>query len=132
MNFLLLWINEKGERELATPPLDGTILPGVTRQSILDLCRSWGEFKVTERKIPMAAVLKAASEGRILEAFGAGTAAVVSPVKLIHFNGVDITVPLDPTNAAAGAGEGGREGGREGERGIGWLLTWRRGCPFSP
>ena len=34
----------------------------------------------------------------------AGTAAVVSPVKLIHFNGVDITVPLDPTNPSAGAG----------------------------
>ena len=104
MNFMLLWVNEQGQRELVTPPLDGTILPGVTRQSILDLCRQWGEFAVVERRIPMAAVLKAASEGRILEAFGAGTAAVVSPVKLIHFNGVDITVPLDPSDPNAGAG----------------------------
>ena len=72
MNFLLFWVNERGERELVTPPLDGTILPGVTRQSMLDLAREWGEFKVTERRITMAEVLKAASECRILEAFGAG------------------------------------------------------------
>ncbi|KAM4901224.1 branched-chain-amino-acid aminotransferase, cytosolic isoform 6-T6 [Sylvia borin] len=41
MNLFLYWINEDGENELATPPLDGIILPGVTRQSILDLARSW-------------------------------------------------------------------------------------------
>ncbi|XP_016052875.1 PREDICTED: branched-chain-amino-acid aminotransferase, cytosolic isoform X2 [Miniopterus natalensis] len=41
MNLFLYWINENGEEELATPPLDGIILPGVTRQSILDLARKW-------------------------------------------------------------------------------------------
>ena len=41
MNLFLYWINEDGEEELATPPLDGIILPGVTRQSILDLAHKW-------------------------------------------------------------------------------------------
>ena len=38
-------------RELVTPPLDGTILPGVTRDSILQLCNTWGEFTVSERQL---------------------------------------------------------------------------------
>lgn len=106
MNFFTFWINEKtGRKELVTAPLeDGTILPGVTRQSILDLTRSWGEFDVSERKYTIYDIEKAAKEGRLLEAFGAGTAAVVSPVKNIHYNGVDIHVPLDPKNPDAGAG----------------------------
>ena len=41
MTLFLYWINEDGEEELATPPLDGIILPGVTRQSILDLAHKW-------------------------------------------------------------------------------------------
>ena len=49
MNFFLFWKNEKGENELITPPLDGTILPGVTRDSILTLCREMNEFKVSEK-----------------------------------------------------------------------------------
>lgn len=49
MNFFLFWKNEQGEDELITPPLDGTILPGVTRDSILTLCREMKEFKVSEK-----------------------------------------------------------------------------------
>ena len=48
-----------------TPPLDGTILPGVTRQSILDLARSWKEFKVSERPFTMPQVAKAVKEKRV-------------------------------------------------------------------
>ena len=48
-----------------TPPLDGTILPGVTRQSILELARKWGEFKVSERPFTMPQVAKAAKEKRV-------------------------------------------------------------------
>lgn len=48
--YLLLQGDGKG-RELVTPPLDGTILPGVTRDSILQLCKSWGEFVVSERQV---------------------------------------------------------------------------------
>jgi branched-chain amino acid aminotransferase len=101
MNFFVFWINEAGEKELVTAPLDGTILEGVTRQSILDLGREWKDFKVSERKFTMHDIVKASKEKRLLEAFGAGTAAVVSPVKQIHFDGVDYDIPVD---ASAGAG----------------------------
>jgi len=104
MNCFVYWINEKGEKELATPPLDGTILPGVTRDSILSLARSWGEFKVTERKIKMGEVISARNENRLLEMFGAGTACIVSPIKKISFQGKDIDIPLDPLNPKNQAG----------------------------
>ncbi|XP_046879219.1 branched-chain-amino-acid aminotransferase, cytosolic-like [Hypomesus transpacificus] len=62
MNLFLFWTNEDGEEELATPPLDGIILPGITRQSILELTRKWGEFKVTERHLTMLDLQRALKE----------------------------------------------------------------------
>ena len=59
MNIFVYWKNEDGEVELITPPLDGTILPGVTRNSILDLAKSLGEFKVTEKVFKIQEVIKA-------------------------------------------------------------------------
>lgn len=53
------------ETELVTAPLDGTILPGVTRDSILDLTRKWGEFKVSERLFTMPELAKAIDEKRV-------------------------------------------------------------------
>ena len=94
MNFMVFWVNEQGERELVTAPLDGTILPGVTRDSLLTLARSWGEFKVSERRFNIADVVKAIKEQRVLEMFGCGTAAVVSPVKALHFRDQMYTVPV--------------------------------------
>lgn len=104
MNFFAFWVNEKGKKELVTPPLDGTILPGVTRQSILDLARTWKEFDVSERKFTIHDIVKASKENRLLEAFGAGTAAVVSPIKALSFEGEELKVPLDPKDPSAGAG----------------------------
>ena len=104
MNFFMFWINDKGEKELITPPLDGTILPGVTRDSILQLTKEWNQFKVSEKPIAMAEVIKALKENRIIEMFGAGTAAIVSPIKCIHFDGVDYKIPLDPKNPDSQAG----------------------------
>ena len=49
MNLFVFWKNENGEDELITPPLDGTILPGITRDSILTLAKGLGAFKVTEK-----------------------------------------------------------------------------------
>ncbi|KAF0853044.1 mitochondrial branched-chain amino acid degradation aminotransferase [Andalucia godoyi] len=98
MNFFVLWKNEKGERELVTAPLDdGTILPGVVRDSILALARKEhaDEMKVSERLFTIADLTKAIDEGRVEECFGAGTAAIVSPVKGIHFAGKDYIVPID-------------------------------------
>lgn len=94
MNFFMLWINEEGEKELITCPLDGTILPGITRKSILDLTREWGEFKVTEQKFKIQDIIKAVNEGRIIEAFGCGTATVVSPIKKIGHEGKDYNIPI--------------------------------------
>lgn len=63
----------------------GYILPGVTRDSILDITRSWGRFKVTERVIKMAEVIKAIKENRLIEAFGAGTAVIVCPINKFNY-----------------------------------------------
>jgi branched-chain amino acid aminotransferase len=51
MNFFVFWKNKDGEDELITPALDGTILPGVTRDSIINLCQELKEFKVNIRPI---------------------------------------------------------------------------------
>jgi branched-chain amino acid aminotransferase len=63
----------------ATPPLSGTILNGATRDAVIQLLRSWGE-KVEERRVSLSEVSQAAANGQLLEVFGTGTAAVVSPV----------------------------------------------------
>lgn len=66
MNCFIYWINERGEKELITPPLSsGMILPGVTRDSILSLAKSWKEFKVTEGTIFMEDLTLALNEGRV-------------------------------------------------------------------
>jgi branched-chain amino acid aminotransferase len=106
MNLFVLWRRPgDGALELLTAPLDGTILPGVTRDSIISLARGWGEFAVTERAFTMHELKEALEAGRVVEMFGAGTAAVVSPIKGVHFLGKDYAVPLDPGNASAGAGK---------------------------
>ncbi|XP_014707735.2 branched-chain-amino-acid aminotransferase, mitochondrial isoform X2 [Equus asinus] len=87
MNIFVYWTHEDGVLELVTPPLDGVILPGVVRQSLLDLAQSWGEFRVVERKITMKEVLRALEEGRVREIFGSGTACQVCPVHQILYEG---------------------------------------------
>ncbi|KAF9968970.1 branched-chain-amino-acid aminotransferase [Actinomortierella ambigua] len=104
MNCFMFWTNEQGEKELITPALDGQILPGVTRDSILTLARQWGEFKVSERRFTMKDVAKASKEGRIHEMFGAGTACIVCPIKKIHWEGTDLVIPLDPSDKTSQAG----------------------------
>ncbi|KAJ1771842.1 branched-chain-amino-acid transaminase bat2 [Coemansia sp. RSA 1813] len=101
MNFFIFWTNSQGERELVTAPLDGIILPGVTRDSLLALARKWGEFKVSERKITMPEVVKALAEGRVLEAFGAGTACVVCSVSSAFYEGTDYAIPVDAADPDA-------------------------------
>jgi branched-chain amino acid aminotransferase len=105
MNCFIYWTNEQDELELVTPALtDGTILPGVTRDSILELGRNWNEFKVSERTVTMKQLTRALGEGRVHEMFGAGTAAVVSPIKAIHYNGQDLQIPLDKKDPTSLAG----------------------------
>lgn len=92
--FFLLEDADAGRRQLVTPPLTrGDILPGVTRRSILELTKSWGEFDIIERFPTMPEIRDAAEAGRLVEAFGAGTAAVVTPIECIKYKGVDIEIP---------------------------------------
>jgi branched-chain amino acid aminotransferase len=98
MNLFVLWKNEQGERELVTAPLDDTVLPGVTRKSVIELAQEWGECKVSERKYTIGELTKALDEGRVEEAFGSGTAAVVSPVEQIEFLEKLYKVPLGPND----------------------------------
>jgi branched-chain amino acid aminotransferase len=65
--------------ELITPALSGSILPGITRDSVLELAKSWN-MTVSERKIGIDEVLAAHQSGQLQEIFGSGTAAVISPV----------------------------------------------------
>lgn len=65
--------------EVVTPEVNGSILEGVTRKSILELLKSW-ETPVSERKISMEEVYQAYKDGQLEEAFGTGTAAVISPI----------------------------------------------------
>jgi len=73
--------------ELTTPPLGGSILPGITRDTVLTLAREWG-LEVTERPIAFQELLDAAKAGTLREVFGCGTAAVISAVgELGHAGG---------------------------------------------
>ena len=77
--------------EIITPPLSGSILPGITRDSVLRLTRDWG-LAVTERPITIDEVIEAGQGGRLQEVFGTGTAAVISPVGSLHYKGQSVVV----------------------------------------
>ena len=72
--------------ELLTPALNGSILPGITRDSVLALGRKWG-LKVSERLISIDEVITAHTKGQLKEIFGSGTAAVISPVGELNYDG---------------------------------------------
>ena len=77
--------------ELVTPDLGDTILPGVTRDSVIKLLRSWN-IPVVERRLSMDEVAAAQREGRLAEAFGCGTAAVISPIGKLSWQGTTIKI----------------------------------------
>lgn len=77
--------------EVITPELSGSILAGVTRDSVMTLLRSWG-IQVIERKISVADLFEAAREGKLEEAFGTGTAAVISPIGTMKWGEEQIAV----------------------------------------
>jgi len=77
--------------ELITAPLGGTILPGVTRDSVLRLAKGWG-MKVSERRLSMDEIMAAIAGGTMQEAFASGTAAIVSPVGQIYYRGKEYSI----------------------------------------
>ncbi|KIY45350.1 branched-chain amino acid aminotransferase II [Fistulina hepatica ATCC 64428] len=106
MNLMVVFEKPDGTIELVTPPLDGMILPGVTRDSVLALARSHAsgtksisglpeKFSVDERQVSMKEIKAAAKAGKLVELFGTGTAAVISPVNKIGYLGEDIHIPSD-------------------------------------
>lgn len=104
MNFMVLIDKEGGQgQELVTAPLtDQTILPGITRDSVLQLARSWDQFEVSERHMTLRELAQAAKEGRVREMFACGTAAVIQPVhELVRADRDPIIVPYDAQNAAS-------------------------------
>lgn len=80
---------------LITPPLDGTILDGVTRRSVIALAREWG-VNVEERMITIDEVVDAHRAGHLQEAFGSGTAAVIAPIGTLHWHGTDYDIDERP------------------------------------
>ncbi len=70
---------------IVTPELNGSILPGVTRDSVINLCKSWG-LPVEERKISIDEIFEAYKNGSLEEVFGTGTAAVISPVGQLRWD----------------------------------------------
>ncbi|PHH58383.1 hypothetical protein CDD82_3115 [Ophiocordyceps australis] len=106
MNFFAAIRNkETGQNELITPPLDGLILEGITRLSTLELARERlvpEGWKVLERRIPMKELEDAANDGRLLEVFATGTAAVVCSVRTISWNNRTINCGID-RNMQAGS-----------------------------
>jgi branched-chain amino acid aminotransferase len=77
--------------EVITPPLAGTILAGVTRDSALTLLREWG-LRVSERAVSIDEVMAAADAGTLQEVWGTGTAAVISPVGELVYQGRRVVI----------------------------------------
>ncbi len=78
-------------KHIVTPALTGSILPGITRDSVLKIARHVG-YEVAEERLDIHTILKDIQAGAITEAFGCGTAAVISPVNRFHFLGEDYAV----------------------------------------
>ncbi|MBF0352965.1 MAG: branched-chain amino acid aminotransferase [SAR324 cluster bacterium] len=86
--------------DLVTPKLTGTILPGITRQSVLEMGRHWG-LNVVEKRISIEEVVQAYHSGQLKEIFGSGTAAVISPVGLLHYKDQDLVINGGKTGPVA-------------------------------
>lgn len=78
--------------QLLTPPTSDSILEGITRESALTLARDWG-LNVEERPIKVSEVIDAIKNGELTEAFGIGTAATISHIRTIGYEGVDYELP---------------------------------------
>ncbi len=79
------------EGEVLTPNLDGAILAGITRDTIITLLRDMGKI-VTERPITIDEIIEASKNGKLTEIFGTGTAAVVAPVNKLKYKDTVITL----------------------------------------
>lgn len=81
----------KIDGKIVTPMLNGSILPGITRNSVIEVCKSWG-YEVLERKISVDELIEAQKSGKLEECFGTGTAAVISPVGKLRYKDDVMTI----------------------------------------
>jgi len=81
----------KIDGKVYTAACEGTVLPGVTRRSIIELLRDWG-YEVIEGKLAIQTIMEAGHTGKLEEVFGTGTAAVVSPVKELVWKEDSVTI----------------------------------------
>ena len=77
--------------KVVTSPLTGSILPGVTRDSVIQLLEKWG-VEVDQRRLPVDEAIEAAKSGRMTEAWASGTACVIAPMGLLNYKGVDYPI----------------------------------------
>ena len=81
----------KIDGKVVTPMLNGSILPGITRDSVINLCKEWG-VPVEERKISIDEIAQSYKDGKLEEVFGTGTAAVISPVGKLRWGDDVMTI----------------------------------------
>jgi branched-chain amino acid aminotransferase len=126
------WIEEVGtmnvmfviDGKVVTPPLAGTILGGMTRRSCLELLKDWG-IPVEERPVSLQELLEGLSSGKVTEAFGTGTAAVVTPIRSFFVDQKSHAVPTVVAGALSQRLKGAIQSlqyGRAEDR-YGWTLT---------
>ena len=77
--------------KVVTAPLEGSVLPGVTRDSIIHILKDWG-YDVEERELSIDELMAAGRNGKLTEAFGTGTAAVISPVGQLYYKGEEVII----------------------------------------
>ena len=88
----LFFVNkEKGKTIVSTPELTGTLLPGITRLSVLELARDLG-FEAVERKLSVGQWREEVADGKMTEVFACGTAAVITPVGHVKANGFEMEI----------------------------------------
>lgn len=106
-NIFVVIRNSKGEKEQLTPELDGSILPGITRKTVLEFFRKDIEDKgpekaivnkITETNIKISKLLNMFEEGRVLEIFGSGTAVTIVPVQKLSKQGKEYKLPISEEN----------------------------------
>ena len=81
----------KMDGKVVTPSLEGSILAGITRDSVIKMLKNWG-YEVEERKITIKELVNAYKEGKLEEAFGTGTAAVIAPIGELSYNDLDMEI----------------------------------------
>jgi len=77
--------------EITTAPLMGTILPGITRMSVIELLKHW-KLNIQERRVSIDEVVEAYKNGSLKDVFGAGTAAVISSVGILKYKDIEMTI----------------------------------------